>query len=251
VVAVAAALLVPALAEAAGGKAGGGLANAEGLASNPLTVMTALSALSLLPFVVIITTSFVKIAVVLSMVRQALGMQQTPPTQVITGLAIVLTAYVMHPVALEMARLAESGSNMTSVEILQSRNPELMIQAGRRAQEPLRTFMAKHSHKGNVDLFYQVSLRLRDPRDQGAVAPHDFIVLLPAFVMSELTEAFQIGFVIFIPFLMLDMVVGNILMALGMQMLSPATVGLPFKVMLFVMVDGWVLLTRGLVLSYQ
>jgi type III secretion protein R len=257
------AILIPSMALAkkgggggnpSGGNALGGvdLTQAEGVANKPLVLMTALGALSLLPFVIIMVTSFVKMAVVLSIIRQALGTQQIPPTQVITGLAIILTVYVMHPVGLRMKRAADAEVNMTSTgDMMKKENIDLLIKAGRKAEGPFRDFLMKHSHEKDRQMFYKVAYRLRDPVDRDDLKITDLIIVVPSFVISELTEAFQIGFVIFLPFLVIDMVVSNILMALGMQMLSPTTISLPFKILLFVLVDGWYLLTKGLVLGYQ
>ena len=115
----------------------------------------------------------------------------------------------------------------------------------------MKAFLTKHSDEKNADMLYRVAYRMRDPTDREDLRKDDFVILTPSFVITELTEAFQIGFIIFIPFIVIDMVVSNILMALGMQMLSPTTISLPFKILLFVLVDGWYLITRGLVLGYQ
>lgn len=260
------AILLPslALAKKTAGAAGGGngsggnalggvdLSQAEGVANRPLVLMTALAALSLLPFVIIMVTSFVKMAVVLSIIRQALGTQQIPPTQVITGMAIILTVYVMHPVGLQMKRAADLEINTTSTgDLMKKEHIDLLIKAARKAEVPFRAFLIKQSHEKDRQMFYKVAYRLRDPLDRDDLKINDLIIVIPAFVISELTEAFQIGFVIFLPFLVIDMVVSNVLMALGMQMLSPTTISLPFKILLFVLVDGWYLLTKGLVLGYQ
>jgi type III secretion protein R len=249
-------VVVPSVAEAARKGGGGGLAGmdltqSEGVANRPLVLMTALAALSLLPFVIMMVTSFVKMAVVLSFIRQALGTQQIPPTPVITGLAIVLTVYVMHPVGLEMKRAADREVNMHNTALLDTKNADLLMAAARKAQVPMVQWLIKHTHVDNRQMFYKVAYRMRSPEDRPNLKDDDLIVIVPAFVISELTEAFQIGFVIFVPFLVLDMVVSNILMALGMQMLSPTTISLPFKILLFVLVDGWYILTKGLVLGYQ
>ena len=114
----------------------------------------------------------------------------------------------------------------------------------------MRRFLLKHGHLKDRAMFFSLAKRLRRPEDRQAVGPEDFIVLVPSFVISELKEAFQIGFIIFVPFLVIDMVVANILMALGMQMLSPTTISLPFKLLLFVVIDGWYLITKGLVMGY-
>ena len=119
------------------------------------------------------------------------------------------------------------------------------------AQGPMRGFLMKHAHLKDRDMFYKLAWRMRLPKDRATLTDKDWSIIIPAFVISELKEAFQIGFILFVPFLVVDMVVANILMALGMQMLSPTTISLPFKVLLFVLVDGWYLITKGLVVGYQ
>jgi type III secretion protein R len=214
--------------------------------------MTAMAGLALVPFVGMMVTSFVKIAVVLSITRQAIGTQQAPPTTVITGMAIILTVYVMQPVGLQIYNRVDKLVELRrGGDLLQKENVDIIVDALQLAKEPIKAFLLKNSVEKDRQMFYRVAYRMRAPEDRADLAPDDMIILTPAFVISELTKAFQIGFIIFIPFLVIDMVVSNILMALGMQMLSPTTISLPFKILLFVLVDGWYLITRGLVLGYQ
>ena len=219
------------------------------IASRPLVLMVALGALALVPFVLMMVTSFVKIAVVLSIVRSALGTQQIPPTQVITGLAIILTVYIMAPVGMEMYRSAgdivESKGDMVSVQTV-----GVLVKAADRAKEPMRRFLLKHSTYKDRNMFFSLAKRIRADQDKADLAENDFIVVVPSFVISELKQAFQIGFILFVPFIVVDMVVANILLALGMHMLSPTVISMPFKLLLFVLVDGWYLITKGLVVSY-
>ncbi len=222
------------------------------ITNKPLVLMTALAALAMVPFVLIMVTSFVKIAVVLSIVRQAIGTQQIPPTQVITGLAIILTVYIMTPVGLEMYNATKDNMRSSGGKSdIMSFTVDQIIAGARDAQHPMRRFLIKHSHLKERDMFFKLAWRMREPRDRASLTDEDFSVIVPAFVISELKESFQIGFILFVPFLVIDMVVSNILMALGMQMLSPTTISLPFKILLFVLVDGWYLITRGLVLGYS
>ncbi|MBN2359070.1 MAG: type III secretion system export apparatus subunit SctR [Deltaproteobacteria bacterium] len=222
----------------------------DSVANRPLILMVALSAMALIPFVGMMVTSFVKIAVVLSIARQAIGTQQTPPTTVITGLSIILTVYVMMPVGQKIYRETDKYFQSQNTSFFDAKNVDLILETTRIAKEPLRDFLIKHSHKLDRQMFYNVAWRMREPTDRLNLQPDDFVVIVPAFVISELKEAFQIGFIIFVPFLVIDMVVANILMALGMMMLSPTVISLPFKLLLFVLVDGWYLITRGLVLGY-
>jgi type III secretion protein R len=232
------------------------------VANNPLLLTVALAALALAPFLLIMITSFVKIAVVLSIVRSALGTQQNPPTQVITGLAIILTIYVMVPVGLDIkdktsailkdaqkqARVAKKDKNKQSY--LSGATVGLLIKAAWEARFPIKRFLIKHSHFKDRRMFYGLAVQLRKPSQRKGLKDDDFTILVPSFVISELKEAFQIGFLIFLPFIVVDMVVANILLALGMHMLSPTTISLPFKLLLFVMVDGWYLITKGLIMGY-
>ena len=298
--------------------------------SNPVVMVIVLGALSLAPFILIMLTSFVKISVVLSILRNALGTQQVPPNQIITGLAFVLTIFIMVPVARQMYSAAGTISN--THDIFSEASIKSLFDASTKAKEPLRHFLSEHSHVKDRELFMELAVRLerKTLASSGQVAPQvnarsapqpmskqprslvsaelppvaqagflpasvspqdaaqppaaavppqspptaepapqansanqaepednvvkpdkeDFQVLVPAFVTSQLKEAFEVGFLLFVPFIVVDMVVANILLAMGMQMLSPTVVSLPFKLLLFVLVDGWFLIVRGLVLSY-
>ena len=220
-------------------------------AANPLTTVLALSLLSLLPFLLMMSTSFVKFSVVFAILRSALGLQQVPPPAVTTGLALVLTAYVMAPVgtqaydAVQPLLMESSGQDVVSPG-----GAQMVLEAVSRAREPLRAFLFKHAHLKERAAFHQMALRMGPPSWKESLKDTDLLVLVPAFTVSELTEAFMIGFLIFLPFLVIDMVVSNLLLAMGMHMLSPVTISMPFKLLLFVLVDGWDLLVRGLVQGY-
>ncbi len=220
-------------------------------ASKPLVLLIMLAVLSLIPFAAMMMTSFVKIAVTLSIVRSALGTQQIPPTQVITGLSIILSIYIMVPVGQQMMRVTDKlVQREMEGALMSAENIELLFEAMQLAKEPMRNFLVKHSHPKDIAMFYKAARMMAAKEDRDNIQKNDFMIITPAFVISELSEAFKIGFIIYIPFLVIDMVVANILMALGMQMLMPTTVSLPFKILLFVLVDGWYLLTRGLILGY-
>ncbi|MEI2457168.1 EscR/YscR/HrcR family type III secretion system export apparatus protein [Lysobacter firmicutimachus] len=309
---------------------------------SPALVLVTVVSLALAPFVAVMVTSFTKIVVVLSLLRNALGLQQVPPNVVINGLAIVLSIYVMYPVILEThdainARLsgqpaasatqgqppvgaaapagapaasaatapaasaapvavnaaATPAANApaptglaagTSVTVTTTatpvaaapaapaaaattaggagKPPSALLSAGGKmdtarllalmdaGKEPLRKFLIKHSSDAERAFFLRSAQRLLPPAARGDISVNDFIVVIPAFTVSELTAAFQIGFLIFLPFLIIDLVVSNILLSLGMMMLSPTTVSLPFKLLLFVLIGGWAKLVHGLVLTY-
>ncbi|MBN1944064.1 MAG: EscR/YscR/HrcR family type III secretion system export apparatus protein [Bradymonadales bacterium] len=222
---------------------------------SPLQWVILLGGLALLPFVVVMVTSFAKVAVVLAILRSAIGAQGVPPAQVIIGLSLILTVFIMAPVGQGM--LAEARAELAVLDQQQAEQPsgalsgwERVSAGARAAIEPLRRFLEGQAHPEDQELFVQLG---QPATGEGPTlfSRGQLLVLIPAFMVSELKEAFQIGFLIFIPFIIIDMVVANILLSLGMYMLSPTTISLPFKLLLFVMVDGWYLLVRGLVTSYQ
>ena len=202
-----------------------------------LQTLLLLTALSMLPAALLMMTSFTRIIIVLSLLRQALGTQTAPPNQVLIGLALFLTLFVMGPVF-----------DKVYTEAYQplSDNKITMNQALERGAAPLKTFMMKQTRQADLALYVKLSNapQLNGPEDV------PLRVLVPAFITSELKTAFQISFAIFIPFLIIDMVVASILMSMGMMMMSPAIVSLPFKLMLFVLVDGWQLLIGSLAQSF-
>ena len=203
--------------------------------------------LALAPFVAVMVTSFTKIVVTLSLLRNALGLQQVPPNIVLNGLALILTLYVMYPVGQQMAAANQDVKPVAAV----SSDTQALFTYADKAKEPLRAFLMKHSTPRERAFFLKTAQRINGPEKARTMTQRDFIVVVPAFTVSELAAAFQIGFLIFLPFLIIDLVVSNILLAMGMMMLSPTTVSLPFKLLLFVLIDGWVKLTHGLVLTYH
>jgi flagellar biosynthetic protein FliP len=196
-----------------------------------------LTALSFLPAVVLMMTSFTRIIIVLSLLRHALGTQTSPPNQVLVGLALFLTFFIMAPVA-------ENIYNEAYLPL--SENKINFNQALEKAAVPVRGFMLKQTREADLGLFVEVANIPKVER----VEDLPMRVLIPAFVTSELKTAFQIGFIVFVPFLIIDMVVASVLMSMGMMMMSPVIVALPFKIMLFVLVDGWNLMIGSLVQSF-
>ncbi|WP_137919914.1 flagellar type III secretion system pore protein FliP [Hydrogenophaga sp. 2FB] len=205
--------------------------------SVPIQTLLFFTALSFLPAVLLLMTGFTRIVIVLSLLRQALGTQSAPPNQVIVGLSLFLTLFVMGPT---LDRVYADAYEPYS------RNAITFDQALERGQAPMREFMLKQTRQSDFELFAKLAKLPADVTAQTA----PFRVLVPAFVTSELKTAFQIGFMIFIPFLVIDMVVASVLMSLGMMMLSPVLVALPFKLMLFVLADGWNLLIGSLAASF-
>ncbi len=218
--------------------------------ANPVVLIVVIAALALAPFALIMLTSFVKIAVVLSLLRNALGTNQVPPNQVITGISLILTIFIMSPVIEKM--YAEAGNIGQTDAIFSETSVKTLFEASQKGKEPLRKFLESHAKESDVVLFTNLAKKMaqRNGNNPDDVQPTDFRTIIPAFVTSELTRAFQIGFVLFIPFLVIDMVVSNILQAMGMFMLSPTIISLPFKLLLFVLTNGWVVLIQYLVLGY-
>jgi flagellar biosynthetic protein FliP len=205
--------------------------------SVPIQTLLFFTALSFLPAVLLLMTGFTRIVIVLSLLRQALGTQAAPPNQVIVGLSLFLTFFVMSPT---IDRVYKDAYEPFST------NQIAFDEALKRGEVPMREFMMKQTRQADVMLFAR--LAKLDPAIKTEDVP--FKVLVPAFVTSELKSAFQIGFLIFIPFLVIDMIVASVLMSLGMMMLSPVLVALPFKLMLFVLADGWNLLLGSLAASF-
>ncbi len=218
--------------------------------SQPVVTMVALGALAILPFLFLTTTSYVKISVVFSILRNALGTGQVPSGAVIAALSAILTLYVMAPVGAEI--VDEAGPAAARVD---RENPladlDALSEALTAGAGPLRRFLERNAGERERALFLDLAREAQGPDRASAVEDDDLLVLLPAFLVSELSEAFQIGFLVFLPFLIVDLVVSNVLMSLGMHMLNPTQVSMPFKLLLFVIVDGWYLLARALVLGYS
>lgn len=222
-----------------------------GLASQPVLVLLAVAAFGLVPFLVLLMTSFVKIAVVLAVLKSALGSAQIPPSQIVTGIALVLTIFVMAPTAERMFRAVEPDLGRgAGAALLSAHGIEAVVRAADHAKEPLRDFLLRHAATRDRSVFHGLALRMRTAAERASVSDRDFRVLIPAFLTSELRRAFVIGLLIFLPFLIVDLVIANVLAALGMHALSPTAVSLPFKLLLFVVADGWQLLLRGLVSGY-
>ena len=206
--------------------------------SSALQILVLLTILTLAPAILIMTTSFARIIIVLSFLRQAMGTQQTPPTQILIGLALFLTMFVMGPVWSEI----NEGALKPYME------EELgQFEALKLAEIPIKRFMLNHTREKDLSLFVNLS----EDKNPQSIEDVSIQTVVPAFIISELKTAFQIGFLIYIPFLILDMVVASILLSMGMMMLPPVLISLPFKLMLFVMVDGWYLTVGSLMKSFS
>ncbi|MEO6912653.1 MAG: flagellar type III secretion system pore protein FliP [Candidatus Baltobacteraceae bacterium] len=241
--------IIPAIAAAAAGPTAptipipsinigvGGVKNPKEVASS-LQILLLITVLSLAPTILVLLTSFTRVIVVLSFVRTALGTQQVPPNQVLVGLALLLTFFIMNPVIRDVNHNAFQP--YLKSQITQS-------VALDRAAVPLRKFMFKQTRQKDIALFYSLSGEPR-PKAQSDVPTY---LLIPAFVISELKTAFEIGFAIYVPFIVIDMVVASILLSMGMMMIPPIIISLPFKILIFLLVDGWNLTVSALFQSYK
>lgn len=203
-----------------------------------IKLLLLLTSLTFIPAIVLTMTSFTRIVVVLGFVRNALSTQQSPPNQVLIGLAIFMTLFIMTPVYNEINKTAIQP--YLKQEITQAEALEI-------GSKPLKNFMLNQTRNKDLSLFFEVS-QIEKPEERLKVP---FTVLIPAFIISELRSAFQMGFLIFVPFIVIDMVVASILMSMGMFMLPPVTISLPFKLLLFVMADGWNLIVKSLLASFN
>ena len=231
--------------------------------TNPFALIVLFVGLSLLPFVAMVATSYLKIVVVMSLIRNALGIQSIPPNMVVNALAMILTFFIMAPVAQESWGLVveRQKAKVESPAPGGGRGPEsgtATLDLGlptidyAEAAEPFRAWLSAHTADRERAFFVNTAERLwaKEEGEPAKVDPDSFAILLPAFCVSELTKAFQIGFLVYLPFIAIDIIVSNILLAMGMMMVSPVTISLPFKLLLFVMVDGWTLLVQGLIRGY-
>lgn len=230
----------------------------KALLTNPqrpsmITQAVSLSLLAMLPFIVMILTSFLKIVVVLSLLRTALGVQQAPPNQIINGVAFMLSIYVMYPTGLKMYEAAERAVAAAEApdSLFSTEGSAYILNVAGEAREPLRDFLKRNSLPKNQVLFYRMAYRLVPENHREDLKPEDFIILIPAYITSQLKDAFEIGVLIYIPFFVIDLVTSNILLAMGMMMLSPVTISMPLKLFLLVMLDGWTMLIEGLVLTFR
>jgi type III secretion protein R len=248
-------------------QAGSGLKNSENLTfpqipmdqslvskgAPPIAIQIAiLAGLAVLPWVVMMLTSYLKIVVVIALFRNALGVQQAPPNQIVNGIALLLTIYVMFPTGLAMY---DSGKEYLQTnaptQLVSSETAKYIIGAINVTKEPLRTFLKKNTSNESLSRFYQMAYRIFPQQFRGNLTRTDFIVLIPAYITSQLRDSFAIGVLIYLPFFVIDLVTSNILLAMGMMMLSPLTISLPLKLLLLVMVDGWTILIQGLVLTFR
>ena len=212
----------------------------------PITVVALIVGFGAAAFAALMLTSYTKLVIVFGLLRTALGLQQTPPNMVLNGIAVILSVYIMAPVGMEVAD-ALRGHNFGAKGA--SINDVIAVLDA--AEVPVKTFLKKHTQERDRRFFLKSTETIWPTKRAAALTADDFLVLVPSFTLSELTRAFQIGFIIYLVFVVVDLIVATVLLALGMMMISPTTISLPFKLLLFVMLDGWTRLIHGLVLSYR
>jgi type III secretion protein R len=209
---------------------------------------------ALVPFMAVLVTSYTKIVIVLGLLRMAIGTQQTPPNLVINGIAIVMSLFIMAPIALKAQEAIEKQMSTNSSKGSQGDKASPTFQDFLKARDavlpPLREFLKKNTRERELQFFMKTASTLWPPEVAQKATNDDLLILIPAFTISELSEAFMIGFVIYLVFVVVDLVVATVLLSMGMAMISPTTISIPFKLLLFVALDGWSRLLQGLVISY-
>lgn len=214
--------------------------------ADPISLFLVLAAMAVLPFAAMVVTSYTKIAVVLGLLRNAIGVQQVPPNMVLNGVAMIVSCYVMAPVLMEASEQMRTVSPST----VQS-NAQQIIGAADAAREPLRRFLEKHADSSEKAFFLKSAAAIWPPERAAQLKKDDLLVLAPAFLLTELTAAFRIGFLLYLAFIVIDLVIANVLLAMGLSQVTPTNVAIPFKLLLFVVLDGWSKLIHGLVLTYR
>jgi type III secretion protein R len=208
-----------------------------------MSIIVVVATIGLMPLMIVTTTGFLKISIVLFLIRNALGVQQTPPNLVLYGIALILTVYVTTPLVGSMTQALEAHP-------VQLRNVEDLKQAASALRTPLQAHLMRFANESERAFFRDATASVWSDEARSTLRDDDLIVLIPAFVGSELTRAFEIGFLLYIPFLVIDLIVSNVLMAMGMMMVSPTLISTPLKIFLFVAVNGWSRLMHGLIMSY-
>ena len=205
-----------------------------------------LTVFGLASIAVVVVTSFLKIVVVIHLLKSALGLQEVPPNTAINALALILTIFIMAPVGVGIY----NNFSAYDVDLDNLKDPKI-VEAAVGSLGPLREFLAKHSSQREREFFMSAAKQIWPDELAAKLQPDDMLILMPSFTTTQLKSAFEVGFMIYLPFIIIDLIVSNILLALGMMMVSPIVISLPFKLLLFVLVDGWTRLLHGLVLSYQ
>ncbi len=211
---------------------------------DPVNIVIALVLVGAIPFIVVMMTAYTKLVVVLMVLRNALGLQQVPPNLILYAIALVLTLFISQPIVMEISDIvALEGGDLSAIDD--------WIALLQKAAEPVRAHLIRFATGSERAFFMQAATELWGAEAAANVQSDSFFILVPSFVVSELTRAFEIGFLLYLPFIVIDLVVSNILIAMGAMMVSPVTISLPIKLFLFVIVDGWTRLLHGLILSYS
>lgn len=213
------------------------------IAENSFGIIALLLATAFLPLLAVTVTAFAKISIVIFIVRNALGIQNLPPNIILYSLSLILSIYIAAPVLADAYAVFEE----RNFELVTLRDWE---EAGAAAAEPLRAFLLKHTDMEQMAFFERAAVSIWGERLSSSIEPGSLATLIPSFLISELTKAFQIGFLLYLPFMAIDLIITTILVALGMMMVPPTTISIPFKLMLFVFLDGWTKIVQGLILSY-
>jgi type III secretion protein R len=214
------------------------------LSNQPLSLIAILFLLSLLPIFAVVGTCFLKISIVLSLLRNALGIQQIPPNMAIYGLSLILTMFIMAPIGFQLGEtLNDNQLSLSSDAFYETLDSKVLT--------PYREFLLKHTEERQLTFFGQATIKIWPEKIRSAIPQNSLFVAIPAFTVSQLTEAFKIGILLYLPFIAIDLIISNILLAMGMMMVSPVTISLPFKILLFVAIGGWEKLLTQLILSYQ
>lgn len=209
--------------------------------------------LALAPYIVMVLTSFTKTVIVMSLLRNALGLQQTPPTQVLIAVSLVIAFYVMAPVGMKIYDNVHAIIHrpQDKTELLSANTASMIAEIVIGSEEPLREFLIHNTSSQHQKLFYKLAKKNIPEALSANISMNDFLIVIPSFITSQINDAFQIGVLIYLPFFVIDIVTSNVLLAMGMMMLSPMTISLPLKLLLLVMLDGWTLLIQGLILSFK
>jgi len=213
---------------------------------DPISLFLLMAVMSVLPFAAMVVSSYTKITVVLGLLRQALGVQQTPSNMVLGGVAIIVSIYVMAPVLMSAQQAFDVGSPGAATS-----NAQQLLKAADAAREPFRTFLEKHGDERHKEFFVRAAEQIWPPEQARLLRKSDLIVLAPAFLVTELSASFRIGFLLYLAFIVVDLVIANVLLAMGLSQVQPTQVAIPFKLLLFVVLDGWSKLIYGLVLTYR
>jgi type III secretion protein R len=215
-------------------------------AADPISLLLILMGMAVLPFAAMVVSSYAKIVVVLGLLRNAIGVQQVPPNMVLNGIAMIVSCYIMAPILIDAQAALNVGSQSDK-----GSDAQHIVAAVDAAREPFRRFLDKHAHEREKVFFLKSAIVIWPPEQARKLEKTDLMVLAPAFLLTEMSAAFRIGFLLYLAFVVVDIVIANVLLAMGLSQVTPTNVAIPFKLLLFVVLDGWSRLIHGLVLTYR